>query len=91
MFTCFLRLDSLQDVFVCFSVQFNFESSLVASVLVIDLKYWQVFALELKGCENSQTVCNSDMTGWLTKPFIVASSAVVSVLRGAEVNCWGVS
>ena len=42
MFTCFLRLDSLQGQVCLFQCQFNFESSLVASVLVIDLKYWQV-------------------------------------------------
>lgn len=42
MLTCFLRLDRLQGHVCLFQCQFNFESSLVVSVLVIDLKYRQV-------------------------------------------------
>ena len=54
----------------------------MASVLVDDLKYWQILALEL-GCGGLVKIarlCKSNITGWLKKQFVV-SSAVVSVLR----------
>jgi len=76
MSACFQSLDILQGN-VFFLCQLNF----ILNLLVDDLKYWQILLWSWgAGCEDFQTVCKSNITGWLNNQFVV-SSAVVSVLR----------